>query len=67
MVFHNLLENFDSAKNASIVSLSRVDNSPDWELQTNWVPSENERKSLTDFSAKHGISIRELKGFTFLK
>jgi hypothetical protein len=45
MVLDKLLCAFDSMKSASIVSISKVEKSCDWELQVKWVVGSGEKLS----------------------
>jgi hypothetical protein len=64
-VFYELLANFGSMQGAPIVSLSKLGDSPDWELQIRWLAAETEKNFLDDFALKHGLKFREEHESTF--
>ncbi len=66
-MLNELLVAFESMHSAPILSIAKVGESPDWELQVQWLVQNGEKVALDKIACKYGVTMKEERDCTFFR
>ncbi len=66
-LLNELLAAFESMHSTPILSISKVEDSPDWELQVQWLVRNSEKVALDKIARKYGVTMKEAGDCTFFR
>ncbi len=66
-LLNELLATFESMKSTPILSIRKVEDSPDWELQVQWLVRNSEKVALDKIALKYGVTKKEAGDCTFFR
>ncbi len=66
-MLNELLATFESMKCTPILSIRKVEDSPDWELQVQWLVRNSEKVALDKIALKYGVTKKEAGDCTFFR
>ncbi len=66
-LLNELLAAFESMHNTPILSIRKVDESSDWELQVQWLVQNSEKVALDKIASKYGVTMKEARNCTFFR
>ncbi len=66
-LLNELLAAFESMHGTPILSIRKVEESPDWELQVQWLVRNSEKIDLDKIALKYGVTMKEKRDCTFFR
>ncbi len=66
-LLNDLLAAFERMHDTPILSIRKVEDSPDWELQVQWLVRNNEKVALDKIALKYGVTMNEARDCTFFR
>jgi len=66
-LLNELLAAFESMHCTPILSIRKVEESPDWELQVQWLVRNSEKVALDKIALKYGVTMNEARDCTFFR
>ncbi len=66
-LLNELLAAFESMHSTPILSIRKVEDSPDWELQVQWLVRNSEKVALDKIAHKYGVTMKEARDCTFFR
>ncbi len=66
-LLNELLATFESMHDTPILSIRKVEESPDWELQVQWLVRNSEKVALDKIALKYGVTMKEAGDCTFFR
>ncbi len=66
-LLNELLATFESMHGTPILSIRKVEESPDWELQVQWLVRNSEKVALDKIALKYGVTMKEARNCTFFR
>ncbi len=66
-LLNELLATFETMHGTPILSIRKVEDSPDWDLQVQWLVLNSEKVALDKIAHKYGVTMKEARDCTFFR